>query len=91
MYVNDYRFLFWTDWSADRPCIGRSLLDGSDVKRIVENKPGQQNVRWPNGITIDFNTKRLYWVDAFLDRMTTADFEGGNLKAFLESDVSNPI
>jgi hypothetical protein len=84
-----YRYLFWTDWSADTPCIGRSLLDGSDAKRIVQNKDGEnQVVKWPNGITIDFIENRLYWVDAFLDRMTTADFDGNNVQRFIQHDVS---
>lgn len=81
------RYLFWTDWSADKPCIGRSLLDGSNATSIVVNKEtSNQVVKWPNGITIDFKGNRLYWVDAFLDRMTSSDFDGQNVQRFIDND-----
>jgi len=65
---NHYSYLFWTDWSADHPCIGRSGLDGSNPIRIVENPvSGGGNIvapiiKWPNGITVDILTNKVYWV-----------------------------
>lgn len=86
-----FRYLFWTDWSVSKPCIGRSLLDGSNAKCIIENPSetpgGKPLLKWPNGIAIDYSKDQLYWVDAFMDRMMTANLEGGNVRSFLESDV----
>ena len=31
---------------------------------------------WPNGITIDYSAQKLYWVDAFLDKIEYSDVDG---------------
>lgn len=69
-------------------------MDGSEAKRIVENVPGKpQLVKWPNGITVDYKSNRLYWVDAFLDSMTTSDLNGQDIQHFLETDnrINHPF
>ncbi|KAF2890884.1 hypothetical protein ILUMI_15289, partial [Ignelater luminosus] len=75
-----YGYLFWTDWSADNPRIGRSNLDGKDV-RILFKSP---EVYWPNGITIDYINNKIYWVDAKYDYIARSDFDGNDLKKILE-------
>ena len=50
--------LFWTDWSYT-PFIGRIGLDGTQFTKIVT-----EDVFWPNCITIDYTSDRLFWVDA---------------------------
>ena len=35
------------------------------------------NLVWPNGITIDYANKRLYWIDAHYDTITSIDYDGG--------------
>ena len=37
--------MFWSDWSEQRPHIGRSWMDGSNITIIIESKLG-----WPNAI-----------------------------------------
>ena len=55
------RYLFWTDWGLS-PYIGRIGMDGSNRTKVITTKLG-----WPNGMTIDFITNRLWWADAHLD------------------------
>ena len=45
------------------PYIARTYGDGSNVTKIRQYELG-----WPNGLSIDFDTDRLYWVDAYFDR-----------------------
>lgn len=58
------RYVFWTDWGF-RSYIGRLGMDGSDLLQIHNH-----NIVWPNGITIDYTTDKLYWTDASLDHLS---------------------
>ena len=64
------RLLYWTDWGQN-PKIERSFLDGTARSAIVTTELG-----WPNGLAIDYDGHRLYWADAQLDRIETADLSG---------------
>jgi len=45
---------------------------------------------WPNGITLDYSTERLYWVDAFLNRMEYSFYDGSQ-RTILISGLSHPF
>lgn len=62
--------LFFT---GSRPRIERAYLDGSERKVIIEAR-----LRWPNGITIDYSTETLYWVDAKQHVIESAQIDGSN-------------
>lgn len=77
-------YLFWTDWGHIAK-IERANLDGSERKVLVNTDLG-----WPNGLTLDYDTRRIYWVDAHLDRIESADLNG-KLRQVLVSHVSHPF
>ncbi|KAF7469395.1 low-density lipoprotein receptor-related protein 4 [Marmota monax] len=77
-------YLFWTDWGHIAK-IERANLDGSDRKVLINTDLG-----WPNGLTLDYDTRRIYWVDAHLDRIESADLNG-KLRQVLVSHVSHPF
>lgn len=57
--------LFWTDWGNMEPRIERCSMSGdyrSTIVQIDEVPDG----KWPNGLTLDYQLKRVYWVDAKL-------------------------
>ncbi|XP_078621857.1 low-density lipoprotein receptor-related protein 2-like isoform X1 [Branchiostoma floridae x Branchiostoma japonicum] len=65
-------YIFWTDWS--RPArIERALTDGSERTVIVNTTLG-----WPNGLSIDYPQLKLYWCDAFFDKIEFSNFGGQN-------------
>lgn len=33
---------------------------------------------WPNGITLDYTLKRVYWIDARSDSIHTTNYDGGD-------------
>ena len=55
------RYAYWTDWGL-RPYIGRVGMDGTDKMELHDDMVG-----WPNGLTIDYGSQHIYWVDAHLD------------------------
>ncbi|XP_045414697.1 low-density lipoprotein receptor-related protein 2 [Lemur catta] len=63
-------YIFFTDWF--RPAkIMRAWSDGSHLLPIVNTTLG-----WPNGLAIDWGASRLYWIDAFFDRIEHSNFDG---------------
>jgi len=67
-----FSMMYWTDWGAS-PKIEQAEMDGSARRTIVT-----ENLRWPNGLTIDQVTNRLFWTDAFLDNIEVSDLNGRN-------------
>ncbi|TNN64423.1 Low-density lipoprotein receptor-related protein 2 [Liparis tanakae] len=53
--------------------IMRAWGDGSHALSIVNTTLG-----WPNGLAIDWSSMRLYWVDAFFDKIEHSNFDGQN-------------
>ena len=35
-------------------------------------------LQWPNGLTIDYKHERIYWCDAFNDRIESVNLNGGD-------------
>lgn len=57
--------LFWSDWGNKAPRIERCSMSGDHrvvIVRIDELLGGE----WPNGLTLDYQLLRVYWVDAKL-------------------------
>ena len=71
--------MYWTDWGAN-PKIEKAEMDGSGRQSIVTG-----NIVWPNGLTIDQATNRLYWVDAKLDTIEMTDLNGASREVLLSS------
>ena len=67
--------MYWTDWvqRASRTAIAkieRAHMDGTNREVLVDT-----NVNWPNGLSIDYRNNKLYWCDAFTDRIERIDLE----------------
>uniref|UniRef100_A0A4W3HU78 Low-density lipoprotein receptor-related protein 2 n=1 Tax=Callorhinchus milii TaxID=7868 RepID=A0A4W3HU78_CALMI len=79
-------YIFWTDWF--RPAkIMRAWGDGSNAMPIVNTTLG-----WPNGLAIDWSSQRLYWVDAFFDKIEHSTFSGSDRQTLNRiSQISHPF
>ena len=75
------RYMYWTDWGI-HPKIERAGLDGSHRVTLVNSSIG-----WPNGITIDFLRRKIYWADAKLDKIEVMNLDGKNRKVILDKNV----
>jgi len=64
------RVLFWTDW-GDHPRIERVNMDGTNRTSILTSK-----IFWPNGLTLDLPTKRVYFADSKVDYIDFCNYDG---------------
>ena len=64
--------MYWTDWGR-HPRIERAGLDGTG-REVLH----QHNVTWPNGLSVDHDQQRLYWVDGGTHMIEFSDLDGRN-------------
>lgn len=83
--------MYWSDWGAS-PKIERAGMDGS-VRRVLVST----NLTWPNGLAIDHNLGRLYWVDGGTKAIEYSRLDGSGRTALkskfrqtLTSGVNTP-
>ncbi|TDG98033.1 hypothetical protein EPR50_G00214030 [Perca flavescens] len=67
-----YGWLYWTDW-GDTAYIGRVGMDGSNISAIITTK-----LEWPNALTIDYTTNKIFFADSHLNFLDFADMDGQN-------------
>lgn len=72
-------FMYWTDW-GDEPKIERAGMDGTHRQAIVT-----QDVKWPNGLTLDLVKERVYWADAKLNMISSCNYDGSGRNVVLFS------
>ena len=86
-----YGLMFWTDWDPDDPRIESASMSGQNrhtVFRVDRNKGA-----WPNGITLDYQAMRIYWIDAHADSILSIKYDGSDLRSILEKHeyVTHPF
>ena len=74
--------MYWTDWGR-RARIERAGMDGSN--RIVLH---DTNLVWPNGLTLDYVQRKVYWIDANLDTIEYSNMDGSG-RVLLKKRDSN--
>lgn len=65
--------MYWTDW-GDAAKIERAGMDGS-ARRVLFDTTNAE-IAWPNGLTIDYYSETLYWVDARYHTVASCDYDG---------------
>ncbi|MEQ2208960.1 Low-density lipoprotein receptor- protein 4 [Xenoophorus captivus] len=49
------------------------------------------NLTWPNGLAIDYETKRLYWADAGMKTIEYGNFDGSDRQVLIGSQLPHPF
>lgn len=75
----DARWIFWTDW-GENPRVERIGMDGTMRETIINTK-----IYWPNGLTLDTSTKRVYFADSKLDFIDFCYYNGTGRQQILAS------
>lgn len=65
-------YLYFTSWHL-QAYIGKMGMDGSNFTSILT---WEDDIAWPNALAIDYFTDRIFWADAHLDYIASADLEG---------------
>lgn len=68
-------YLFWSDWEQAAPRIERASLAGR-ARTVAVRVDAVSDGAWPNGISLDYRARRLYWVDARSDSIHTTTYDG---------------
>ena len=63
--------MYWCDWGAV-PKIEEARLDGENRLTLLDT-----NLDRPLGMTIDYDTDQLFWVDDFLDTIDELNLNTG--------------
>ena len=80
-----FRYIFFSEW--DRPAnISRAFTDGTNLM-VFRNV----TLGWPNGLSVDFETDRLYWCDALLDHVQHANLDGTDVKTVSSRLIRHPF
>lgn len=59
-----FSLLFWSDWDANAPRIERCSMSGEHRQVIIHVDKVSPTGAWPNGLTLDYELLRVYWIDA---------------------------
>ena len=67
--------MYWADW-------------GLKAAEDWTSSPGRESpvntsVAWPNGLTIDYLFRKIYWADAKLDKIEVMNLDGSNRRVVL--------
>lgn len=77
--------VFWSDWGPN-PKIEFAYMDGSQRKAIIT-----KGVTWPNGLTIDYPSRKLYWADAKQHAIESSNFDGSDRVKILSTHLPHPF
>jgi len=77
------RFIFWSD-VAERS-IKRALLDGTNVKTIVNDVIGVCD-----GIAVEWTSGLLYWTDTSYQKIEVSRLDGTNRNVLIADNLQRP-
>lgn len=75
----NHGWIYWSDWGT-QPKIERAGMDGNHRTAIITTE-----MQWPNGLTIDYVSDKLFWVDAKLHTIMAANLDGSQITVVLTS------
>lgn len=83
--------LFWTDWDEGDPRIEKCSMAGEE--RSVIMRINNVHGAWPNGLTLDYTQRRVYWIDARSDSIYSTDYNGNKFHLVIRNTefLSHPF
>ncbi|KAK7507346.1 hypothetical protein BaRGS_00001281, partial [Batillaria attramentaria] len=78
------RWLFWTDWDGEYPRIERCDMSGEN-RSVIYDIRTVHGGGWPNGLAVDYDAHRLYWVDAKSDSVHCITYDGADHRLIMTS------
>lgn len=75
-------YLYFTKWGQSAPMVERCDMDGSNRIPLVTQK-----IVFPYGITVDYPSNHIYWVDTYLDFVERINSDGSNRRTILKGKI----
>ena len=79
--VADLRYVYMQNVSVQMQK-GKSRIESSSMsgegRRVVLRVNEEEGGGWPNGLTLDYALRRIYWTDAKSDSIHTARYDGSD-------------
>ena len=69
-------FMYWCDWGTSK--IEKAYMDGSNRISFIKG-----NLKWPNGLAIDYHNGRIFWTDAGTKAIESAKLDGSKREVFI--------
>ncbi|CAL4119324.1 unnamed protein product, partial [Meganyctiphanes norvegica] len=83
-------YMYWTVWqftvglNENGAKIEVAWMDGTNRRDFVNT-----GLQWPNGLSIDYENRFLYWCDGFFQRIERIGLDGSNRKVILNGPHLN--
>ncbi|XP_078262824.1 uncharacterized protein nid2a isoform X2 [Rhinoraja longicauda] len=78
------KMVYWTD-VAGRTINRVSLEAGAEPEIIINS-----GLTSPEGLTLDYRHRRMFWTDSGLNKIETAAFDGSERRVLVDTDLVNP-
>ena len=79
------RWMYWTDYGSPAK-IERASMDGTS-RMILHNT----TLMAPSGLTVDYPTQNIYWIDYTLDRLEMSNTNGSNRVLLTVLNIVQPF
>lgn len=75
MFVSS--IFYWTEWGMNSSIL-MAGMDGKNITLLVN-----QNLEWPNSLSIDYPNNRLYWIDTKQKVIESIQLDGTDRRVHL--------
>ncbi|XP_042220954.1 prolow-density lipoprotein receptor-related protein 1-like isoform X2 [Homarus americanus] len=85
--------MFWTDWEEGKSRIESCSMSGEGRRIVIMVSEINGGGGWPNGLTLDYALRRIYWIDAKSDSIHTSFYDGSDHREILREHhlLSHPF
>ena len=78
------RWIYWTESKR----ISRSSLDGTDFRIFLSE---HDQIYWPTGLTLDYYTQTLYWIDTESKTISLCKTDGRQRRLLYSENIIYPF
>ena len=83
-FLLNIRWMYWTDYGSS-PKIERASMDGTS-RSVLHNT----SLNRPYGLTLDYDTQTLYWIDHTFDSLESSNADGSNRRLLTRTNIQCP-
>ena len=82
--LHTYRWLYWTDYGTVNK-IEKASMDGTSRAVVINT-----GLSLPYGLTMDYDSQTLYWIDDGVNRLESSNTDGSNRMLLTTLNIQSP-